>query len=515
MLKVESYRKGIVLSTVFNILNKGLVFCNSLIIAYFFGAQLKMDIYFYAYNTIVILAAFITSLNSSVLIPESMRLRAQESERRGMFFLNFFLYLYAAITIGVCLLFLINPVSALHAVSGFSRESLEQQARILYLAVPLIFLMPVTNLLTDIMTSYKFFSIPMIAGIINGIFSILFIVLFHRLLDVSSLLAGLLLSYTLNFILLVSLMKKRLNWTFGFHRLKIEKRIWKNIAFAQAGNITSSLSAYAPLYLLSGFNGGIITSLNFAQQISSLPTTLITNQFSAVAGIKFNESYAGKDFGKLNSTFLSTANFLMFILFPVAGIFFLFPSQIVSILLEHGAFGKQGVAYTSLFLQYLGLLLPMLVINTLFARLFMASHKIMESFWYQVCFNIVLIATLYLSIHRFGFAAYPITLVCVHVLNILGCYFLEKKYFGTIQYAQVLKNMLMLLVVNGVVGAGIYLFISKAAFQSGFLSLAVGASLYLSLIFVIGFKSNINDTFNDFVREFWRKGLNYGRTKNR
>ncbi len=515
MLKVESYRKGIVLSTGFNILNKGLVFCNSLIIAYFFGAQLKMDIYFYAYNTIVILAAFITSLNSAVLVPESMRLAAQESERRAMFFLNFFLYIYAGFTILACLLFYINPVDIFHFVSDFPKGSLQQEARILYLSIPLIFLIPVTNLLTDILTSYKFFTIPMIAGIINGIFSIIFIVLFHGLLDVSSLLVGLLLAYTLNFILLVSLMKKKLNWNFSFRRLKIEKRIWKNIAFAQAGNITSSLSAYAPLYLLSGFGGGIITSLNFAQQISSLPTTLITNQFSAVAGIKFNESYAGKDFVKVNNTFISTANFLIFILFPVAGILFLFPSQIVSVLLEHGAFGKQGVAYTSLFLRYLGLLMPMLVINTLFARLFMASHKIMEAFWYQICFNVVLIAALYITIHRFGFAAYPITLVSVHVLNILCCYLLEKKYFGIIHYKLVLQKILLLFLLNVAVGASIYSFIFYSDIRSDFLTLAIGASLYLSLIFVIGIGSNINLTFKDFIRESWRKGINYGRTQNR
>jgi peptidoglycan biosynthesis protein MviN/MurJ (putative lipid II flippase) len=516
LLKVESYRKGIVLSTVFNILNKGLVFCNSLVIAYFFGAQLKMDIYFYAYNTIVILAAFITSLNASVLIPESMRLRAQENERKAMLFLNFFLYLYAGITLLICLLFFLNPVSAFHAVSDFPRDSLLQQAKILYLSVPLIFLMPVIGLLTDIMTSYKFFTIPMVAGIVNGIFSIVFVVLFHGILDVSSLLVGLLLAYTLNFVLLISLMKKRLGWHFGFRRLKIERRIWKNIGFAQAGNITSSLCTYAPLYLLSGFNNGIITSLNFAQQISSLPTTLVTNQFSAVAGIKFNECYAKKDFGKLNSIFLSAADFLIFILLPVSGVFFLFPTQIVSVLLEHGAFGGKGAAYTSYFLQYLGLLLPMLVINTLFARLFMASHKIRESFWYQVCFNIVLIVALYGAIRRFGFTAYPITLVAMHVLNVIGCYFIGKAYFGMIQYGRVLSKMLLLTAVNLVVGAGVYFFVRYAAIHSGFLSLAVGAGLYFSLIFVIGLLANVNDTFNAFVRDFWERGLNYyGRIKKR
>jgi hypothetical protein len=127
----------------------------------------------------------------------------------------------------------------------------------------------------------------------------------------------------------------------------------------------------------------------------------------------------------------------------------------------------------------------------------------------------VLIASLYITIHRYGFAAYPVTLVSVHVLNILGCYFLEKKYFGIIRYGQVLKKMLLLLLMNLTVGAGIYFFIFYSHIQSGFVSLVVGAGLYLSLIFVIGFKSGINDTFNDFVREFRRKSMNYGRIKNR
>src|SRR4029077_13483659 len=142
---------------------------------------------------------FITSLNASVLVPESMRLRTKEGENQAMHFLNFFLYAYALITILICLLFIINPVQAFNTVSGFKKESLQQQVQILTLAVPLIFLMPIINLLTDILTSYKFFSIPMIAGIINGIFSIVFVVLFHRVLDVLSLLVGLILAYSLNF----------------------------------------------------------------------------------------------------------------------------------------------------------------------------------------------------------------------------------------------------------------------------------------------------------------------------
>jgi putative peptidoglycan lipid II flippase len=513
-LKVESFRKGIIISTVFNVINKGLVFLTSLIVAYYFGTQLKMDIYFYAYNTILILSAFMTSLNGTVLIPESMRLRVQIGEKESVQFLNFFFFLYGLVTLLICLVFLINPVEAFTAVSGFQKKELHDQVNILLLAIPLFFLIPLVNLLTDILTSYRYFSIPMIAGIVNGVFSILFLLIFHGMLDVLSLLTGLLLSYSLNLVLLVTLMKRRLSWRFNFKWLKLEKRIWQNIVFAQAGNITSSLSSYAPLYLLSGFNTGIITSLNFAQQISSLPTNLITNQFSAVAGIKFNELYTKRDFGEINKIFLATANFLIFILVPLSGIFFIFSSEIVSVLLERGAFGKTGVAFTSTFLQYLGFLLPMLVVNTLFARLFMASHKIIESFWYQIVFNVVLIFAMYIAIHKFGFIGFPVTLVAVHVLNIISCYFLEKYYFNIIQYNKVLEKLLLIVFINLIVGGLVHYGISNIGIHSNFLILVLGTCLYLGLILLIGLKFRLDKTLNMFINQFFGKWFNYGRFKN-
>lgn len=511
--KAESYKKGIAISTLYNAINKGLVFFISLFIAYFFGAQLKVDIYFYAYNTVIIFSAFITSLNSSVLIPESMRLRTQEKQKDATIFLNFFLLLYALITILVCGFFILDPTRFFSAISGFSEEALKDQKQIIILAIPLLFLIPATNFLADIMTSYKFFSIPMIIGIVNNVVSILFLIFFHNSLDILSLLIGLLISNTLNLVLLILLMKTKLKWQFHFQNPHIGKRIWKNIIFAQAGNITSSLSAYAPLYLLSGLQAGIITSLTFAQQISSLPTHLITNQFSAVAGIKFNDLYSKKDFTAINHTFLSISSFLFFILIPISGIFFLFPNEIASILFERGSFSKGSVTYTATFLKWLGLLLPLIAVNTLFARLFMASHKIIESFWYQISFNVVLIIALYISVRQFGFIGYPITLVAIHMLNVIFCYILERQYFSMITYEWVLKKLLIVVLMNIVIGGIVYGLMLKIKIQSPIIAVIIGSVSYLTLFAIIGFKSNLDETFNSFLGRFLERTINYERIK--
>lgn|GEM_PF-322852 len=501
--KVESYKRGIAISTLYNVINKGLVFLSSIIVAYYFGTQIKTDIYFYAYNTIIIFSAFITSLNASVLIPESMRLRIQQGELPAMQFLNYFFYLYILLTVIICVILFLNPVKAFIIISDFPEQSLQNESAILLLATPLILLIPAVNLLTDILTSHKFFSIPMVAGIINGVFSILFLFLFHSVLGIFSLLTGLIISYVINFIILVILMKKKLHWQFRLKRLQIDKRIWKNIAFAQAGNITTSLSSYAPLYFLSGFSTGIITSLNFAQQLSSIPTTLITNQFSSVSGIKFNELYAKKEFSEISRVFLSTTSILLFILTPISSIFFLYSSSITSFLLERGAFEKSGVVYTSLFLQYMGLLLPMLAINTFVARLFMAGQKIMQSFTYQVAFNIVLIFFIWVGIQKTGITGYPLALITLHILNVLFCYILLKKFFPEVNYGKVLMLFLKIISLNFSILVLVLFVKDLLSSIPGIANLILGSMLYIMILLIVNWKIKLSPEINLLLKQLF------------
>jgi len=241
LLKVESYRKGIVLSTFFNIINKVFVFINSLAIAYYFGTQLKVDLYFYTYNTVLLIVTFITTLNSSVLIPESMRIRKHEHPGNVIHFFNFFIYSYLVITILLCLLFFINPVNAFVAISKYNPAVLQKESTILYMSVPLMLLITLTTMLTDILSSYRFFTVPMVAAIINSLFSLLFIILFHKSLDVRSITLGLLVSYSVNIVFLFFLLKRYIQWHFRFKWIHLGKKIRGNIVYAQLGNFVTSL----------------------------------------------------------------------------------------------------------------------------------------------------------------------------------------------------------------------------------------------------------------------------------
>jgi peptidoglycan biosynthesis protein MviN/MurJ (putative lipid II flippase) len=508
LLKVESYRKGIVLSTFFNIINKGFVFLNSLAIAYFFGTQLKVDLYFYAYNTVLLIVTFITSLNSSVLIPESMRIRKQEDPGNVIFFFNFFIYCYLAITILICLVFFISPVKAFVVLSNYNPAILHQEAAILYLSIPLILLVTLTTMLTDILTSFRFFTIPMVAAIINSLFSLLFIILFHKSLDVRSITLGLLISYTVNIIFLFFLLRKYIQWHFGFKWIDLGKKTWGNILYAQMGNFVTSLGGYAPLYLLSGAGGGVIAALNYAQQISTQPTSFITNQFSAVSRIKMSELYVAGDYSKVNEIFLSSIRFLLFILLPVSGILYLYADQIVVLLFKRGSFDAASVRISSDFLRYLGLSLPFTAIISIAGNLYVAAQLIKVSIGYQIVSNLLFIGLVFFLLKWFGYTGYPIAYLIINIINVFVVYIFCKLFFHFIRYDHILKYLGLLVGINILIVVSLKALSMVTTQNTAIITVATGSLIYMAVLFFVNHFFHVNADFKTFLNDTRQKIIN-------
>jgi putative peptidoglycan lipid II flippase len=454
-------------------------------------------------------------MNASVVIPESMRIRAEKGNKGAIEFLNVFILLYTLITVAIVTIIFFFPIRFFSVVSRFSMADLLENKILLLLSLPLFSLICLINLLIDILASYKFFTISMIVGIINGTLSIICVTLFHETFGIKSAFYSLLASYVVNFVLLLFLMRKNVGWRFYIKWPRIEKRVWKNLGYAQLGNLTSTLSLYTPIYILSGFSTGILTALTFAQQISSLPNALITTQFSSVAGIKFNELYASGEKKAINRVFLDSANFLHFLMIPVSFFIFVFAEPIVDIVVRFTSLNAQTAASTALFLKYLGLLLPLMVVNTLMARLFMASHKIRQSFLYQVSFNIVLIACLYIGVNKLGIIGYPLAMVFTYLLNLGFCFFLEKKYFNFISYGDVLKEFFILAVVNAAIGVAVFYLIRLSGINVAILTVILASALYFVILLLVNKAFRLNELVTAHVGNVFKKILTYGSTKSR
>jgi peptidoglycan biosynthesis protein MviN/MurJ (putative lipid II flippase) len=509
IFKTESYRKGIVLSTLFNVAAKLLGFATTVVIAYFFGTEDKTGLWFTLIATIFLISAFVNNLNSSVLIPESMRLSEQKGKENSVAFLNFFIYGYLLIGLFLTTLIWADPVKFFSFISNYNFHVLQNNRHLLICTAFLLTLNIISTLLTDILISYKYFTLPMISNMMNNIACLLMLLLFYQKLGILCLAYGFLIGNTIQIILLIYLMRHSLHWNFVFKFIRLEKRIIRNIIFAQVGNVTSTLSSYAPYFLLSGFST-IIASMTYAQRVADIPTSFLTAQFSSVAGIKMNELYSRKEWDKLNKTFQASMRLLFWFLIPLTLLTITYSQEIITIIFQRGAFNQESVNSSSQFLRYFALLFPLLALNSLVSRLFMSAQKIMESFWYQIVMNVILISGIFIFVNKLGFIGYPIALVTMQGLNALFIGFFFHHFFPAINFRDVIlygiKIGMWSIALVGIIYPLKHFFFNHLDFHVNFI---LGVLLYFTGWLILNTIFGIHQYIYDLLKKFRYSAHNF------
>lgn len=509
ILKIESYRKGIVYSTLLNLLNKVVGFVNNLIVAYFFGTQLKSDVYFYSFATLTLIASFLTNINGIVIIPEAMRIRV-EDEKEGMNFINFFLLLYLILGVVTTTVLYVIPVDSFTFFSKFNRSALDSNIEILLYIIPYFFFYIFTTFLLDILTSYKYFTLPMFVSMLTNIFCIGIILALKQKIGISSIALGVSIAYFVNTVVLFYILVKHVRWRFFLNSIPITAKIFKNLTYAVLGNITTVLGSYIPLYLISGFNSGVITALNYGRNLANIPDQFITVQFSSIIGIKLNEVYSRKNLDEFNKAFLDGVKILLFFLIPISLFFFVFGREIISIVYKRGAFDSQSVDITSFFFQYFSLSLPFLALNTITARLFSAGQKIAAEFYSSIIVNVIFLCLLYFYIAGFGPKGYPFAILTYLPISVLGVnFYLCKKILPTITFGVVLRSFIETSILNLVITLPIYFLYKHTLVRfNALLIIFLCSGIYFILLFLINFLFKINKEVYIYQQQLLKKLIN-------
>ncbi len=447
-LSAETYRRGALSSSALNLVAQGLGFLINVALACYFGTQSKTDVYFYCLAVMSLLSTFITSLNSSVIIPEAMRIAEQDHPRESAAFLNYFFYLFAALAFLLTVVMVVNPVRFFRAVSAFDPEILGSHAALVGWSIPLFLLMVMSQYLADVLASQKYFTIPMVLNILSRLITLGCLVALWRRLDILSAMLGTVIATAVQLSLLIYLMKSLLGWDFSFRRVRPGRRIVHNILFSQAGNLVTILASYVPLFLLSGFPGGVLTALNYGQRLAAIPMLMIVVQVSAVFGIKLNEMHARGDAESVDRTFSRVARLLMFVLLPLSAYVFVYAREIVAILFQRGAFDENAVNSTARYFGWFALNLPFLAINTIVTRLFMAAQKIRQGFFYQVAMNLLVIGLSVVLLRWLGAIGWPVAQLVLGAASALLLYGFLKYVFPAIHYGRFLEDLARMIAFN-------------------------------------------------------------------
>ena len=457
LIKTESYKRGLLLSLLFNILAKGVLFVLTICIAGFFGSTIKTDIYFFVYGTMVLLSGFINTIDIMVLIPESMRLREREGPSVSMAFLNYFLRIYILIGLAFITVMYLFGTDLFGVFSKFPAAILLTYKKY-FLAGSFYFLFQLLNqYLNNILSSLKFFTLPLIINGLNSIMVIAGIFLLHRHFDVLSIFISGIIAYTVNLIFLLLILKKIAGWNFFTRGHGIKKEVWNNILYAETGQLATVASSFFPLFLLSGFGNGLLSVMNYGKNIADIPNTLVTAQVANVSGIKLNEQLSRGDLRGLNDTFITTTKMLVLILVPLACYIIVFARPIVEVFYQGGNFNGQTINVVARFLQLFTLTIFSIGVNSIVSRVFMAAQALKQAFVYQVFMNLVLIAAIWILTRNYGAYGYPYGVIIINSLNYFLMYLICRKIVPYIDYSRLLRFTGLVLLINSVPAAGLFL----------------------------------------------------------
>lgn len=504
LIRSESYKRGTALSVLFNIISKGILFLLTIIIARYFGSNIKTDIYFFVFVTMILFSGFINNIDTAVLIPESMRLRENKGEAQAMAFLNFFLFIYLGIGIVFTAAMYFFGTMVFGLISKFSEADI-MLYRNYFLTGSLFFIFHLlTNYINTILTSLKFFSIPMIISSVKSIIAIACIFLLKSDYDVLGVFIAGLIAYAFNLVVLIIILIRTVGWKFKIQPAGIRRAVWHNIFYAELGQITTLASNIFPLYLLSGFGSGVISAMNYGKNIADIPNTLVTTQFTNVSGIKLNEEVARQDTDAMQDTFMRASKLLLFILVPMGFFLFAFASPVVELFYHSRNFTPEAIIESAVFLKLLAVTIFSIGINAMVTRIFIALQAIRQAFLYQVVLNILLIAVIWICTAEYGAYGYPYGIIVINLLNYVGMYYICKKLAPAIDYAALLKYTGIIVLLNAVIAGGVFLLFRWLHFPN-LPKLLTGFLIYLGILLLLNRRFKLNTELGRFIQHVTKR----------
>jgi putative peptidoglycan lipid II flippase len=450
LFKTESYTKGAILSVLFNAAAKLVQFINIFIIASLFGASTETDLYYFLFNFATIaVAGFISSIDTVVLMPEFIRLRDSVSTKKAMGFINKYLYIYIFTGGIIFLAGYINPVSFFSLISNFGYDTLLNNKSELILSLLLILLITASNLITSVLATYKYFTIPNIVAFINNIFSLIFLLMFYKKYGIVSAMIGITAGYLINAFFLTIFLIKKVKWNFLLFDKSFDTRIIKFIGATQITALVVALRIYATQFLLSGFGGGILTAINWGNQVGSLGEYFINAQLYTVSGIKFSEFNTNNKKEEAVNLFYTMLSMLLTIGCIMFVILFTCNVEIADIINFKHKFSPEVLIALSLSIVFLNVV-PNINIFTFLSSKILASFQLIN---FKVVQNsligqVLLLILLWAGVKWWGYYGYFISSIIGFLIIALLYINLVKRYFNSFSLVKLINKNLSTIIIT-------------------------------------------------------------------
>jgi putative peptidoglycan lipid II flippase len=461
--KKPSIAKSTVSMSLATILSRGSGFARSIALAYVLGDTVLNDLYNTAnYMPNIIFEMVMGGVLASVVVPVYVQYISNENKDESRYMINNLMNIIFFVAI------IASVLSAIFAPSLIKLMTIREPLRnnVIMLLFFRIFAFEImfygiSAVFNGVLNSHRFFTIPMLAPVVNNIVVIFFAVGVYLPLYKSDheLALQLLAIGTLLGVLAMVLFQMptarraglRFQRSLDFKHPSIKKVVnlglplLANVAILQANNFIVYMLLQTTKCGATAYSNAMLFFLLPHAICSATLTTAIFPELSRYACLKDYEN-----FKRILAIGLRTT---LFVIIPSSVFLMIMAKPIIELTFQHGAFGTSGTQITALLVQAFAIALPAYSVNDLITRVYYSMQDTVTPMKIGVFSILVQITLNFFLIDRFG----PTGLVLSYAFaqtfsSVSKLYLLRKRIgqFGMIKTTHAMIKHVMAAVLTGI-----------------------------------------------------------------
>lgn len=368
-LKPQSLWSGMRMAAVFAVLSKGVGYARQLLVAYYFGVQRGLDVYFMAFNITMLIAFSYTTWFDQVGVAHLVQTREKEGQDRfralAGSLLSFSAVMGAGMAVATAALF---PLLSRGLASGFSAAEQAELRRMSFYFLPWVLAVFPYSAAAGVVKSLRFYSVLLWADLGVSVVSLAGFFLFHDRLAALplSLAAGQLCALAV----FLAVLSGRVSLAGGLRTDDMRALYRKFLHLFGAGN---AVLVYQVLdrYFQSYLRPGVISALNYASQTLAPLNELLGFKDFYVVPLS-SETERSERLHRLLCG-------MTLLVVPLAAFLNCFSTEIVGFLYERGRFGAGATEMTG---RLFGLMVLIIVPGALsgpLVRVLQIQGRILQS----------------------------------------------------------------------------------------------------------------------------------------
>jgi len=398
---------------------KGIGYAEKIVLAYYFGTSMEVDVYNVISATILSIFVFFRELIEPGFLNTFLAARNKQNLQSAWHIFNLFARIILVSTILLTIAVELFPAQTIELFApGFEHEKKAMAVSIIRIAFPACIFLALSGLTNITLNAFKNFVFAASADLVFRGVGIVCLIVLTPYIGFYSAGVGLLIGAVAKLLVHlsklhanVSLQKVRLEKD---HRNNIVRLTWPlllGVSFSQFNTIIDNVFA-------SYLQNGAISALSYSKKIVELPILIFPYLLSTVLFPYLSQSYIDGEHDKTRLLLVRSLKWIVIFFVPLSIIFLVYSHAIVALIFQRGAFTAASTALTQEpFAVYTTGMLFFALETVLVVYYFARNNTLLPILLGMACV-VVNVAITYFTIDRLGYLSIPLAAVISKTLKV-------------------------------------------------------------------------------------------------